>query len=258
MPWSWTSCSAWTSGGGAGQGLQGVGGNQNHQHAGQGFQGVNWPGSVRFVSAFVVSPSSHPLPLPYPATSLTLLAAGCPALLPIPHRARVDSAELAEALSTMEALAAGRATWPPLAPPAAPTAFAAVPPAVACRPTLARASPVAIAAARSASLGSDEGSSLTATARLAVAAPCELSDEDEELRVCAASTAPAEPLPWVTPSAYAAAAAAAVAEAAAEDASQRTAPPRRCKKRCSMEAGDLAAVRALLVSREGEAAACRA
>lgn len=159
----------------------------------------------------------------------------------------------------MEALAAGRAAWPPLGPPAAPTAFAAVPPAVACRPTLARASPVAIAAARSASLGSDEGSSLTAAARLAVAAPCELSDEDDELRVCAASTAPAQPLPWVTPSAFAAAAAAAVdAEAAAEDASQRTAPPRRCKKRCSMEAGDLAAVRALLVSREGEAAACRA
>lgn len=179
-------------------------------------------------------------------------------LFRLDFRARVDSAELAEALSTMEALAAGRATWPPLAPPAPPTAFAAVPPAVACRPTLARASPVAIAAARSASLGSDEGSSLTATARLAVAAPCELSDEDEELRVCAASTAPAEPLPWVTPSAYAAAAAAAVAEAAAEDASQRTAPPRRCKKRCSVEAGDLAAVRALLVSREGEAAACRA
>ncbi|PRW58377.1 cyclin-U4-1 [Chlorella sorokiniana] len=188
-------------------------------------------------------------------------------LFRLDFRARVDSAELAEALTTMEALAAARAgcaAWPPLAPVAAPApAFVAVPAAAACRPTLGRASPVAIAVARSASLGSDDGSSLTASARLAVAAPCELSDEDEELRACAASAAPAQPLPWVaaSASAYAAAAAAAAvaavvdAEAAAEDASQRTAPPRRSKKRCSLEAGELPGVRAMLVAREGEAAA---
>lgn len=177
----------------------------------------------------------------------------------------MDSAELAESLTTMEALAAGRAAWPPLAPAAAPAAaFAAVPPAAACRPALARASPVAIAAARSVSLGSDDGSALTA-ARLAVAAPCELSDEDEELRACAASSArtacaaPAQPLPWVAASdaaATAALAAAVDAEAAAEDTCERTAPPRRSKKRCSIEAGEAAAVRAMLV-REGEVA-CRA
>ncbi len=185
------------------------------------------------------------------------------------HRARVDSAELAEALTTMDALAAGRTHNLPLCGPVITQPYQPVSIVAACRPALARTSPVAIVAARSASLGSEEGSSLTAAARLAVAAPCELSDEDEELRACAASAAAApsaaaaQPLPWVAAApAYAAVAAAAAAaavhaEAAAEAASQRSQPPRPAKKRCSLEAGQVPAghaVHALLVAREGEAA----
>ncbi|KAI7841573.1 hypothetical protein COHA_004743 [Chlorella ohadii] len=152
------------------------------------------------------------------------------------YRARVDSAELAEALTTMDALAAGRTSHLPLGGPVITQPYQPLSIVAACRPALARTSPVAIAAARSASLGSEEGSSLTAAARLA-------------------------PLPWVAAPAYAAAAAAAAAavhaEAAAEAASQRSAPPRPAKKRCSLEAGQVPAghaVHALLVAREGEAA----
>ena len=123
---------------------------------------------------------------------------------------------------------------------------------------LDRASPVAVATARSQSLASDD-TAVTAAARLALAAPCELSDEDEELRASAASSAPAQPLPWAA-TAHAAAAALA-AEAAAEDAVEPTAPPRRSKKRCSLEAGGLPAMHALLAvhaaRQEGEAG-CRA
>lgn len=155
----------------------------------------------------------------------------------------------------MQALAswAGRPVQPALqrAAPVAPTA---------CRPALDRASPVAVAAARSQSLASDD-TAVTAAARLAVAAPCELSDEDEELRASAASSMPAQPLPWVaTAHAAAAAAAAVAAEAAAEDAVERTAPPRHSKKRCSLEAGGLPSMRALLAAhalQEAEAG-CRA
>ena len=177
----------------------------------------------------------------------------CPLLPPLACRARVDTAELAAALGEMQALAswAGRPVQPALLR-AAPAATAP------CRPALDRASPVAVATARSQSLASDD-TAVTAAARLALAAPCELSDEDEELRASAASSAPAQPLPWAA-TAHAAAAALA-AEAAAEDAVERTAPPRRSKKRCSLEAGGLPAMHALLAvhaaRQEGEAG-CRA
>lgn len=176
-------------------------------------------------------PRSHPS---------QLLTCCCCCDPPPACRARVDTAELAAALHEMGVLASGwaghsqllRAPTPLLAPAVCGALAPAAAPAVPEASEEASADTTASVAARLARASSNF--SWPAAAPAAAAAD---EEEADELRACAAS-APA--LPWVAASA-AAAMAAATAEAAAEDAAQRTAPPRRAKKRCSMEAQHAAA-----------------
>ncbi|KAL4430856.1 hypothetical protein ABPG75_006112 [Micractinium tetrahymenae] len=171
-------------------------------------------------------------------------------LFRLDFRARCALPELAAGLHDMQALAsghsvAGPAPAAPALPPlsAAEVEEAAAAAAAACAPAAAGsgchgAAPVPVPAAAaalvacrdSAAEGAEGEDSCSDATTVAALCPCPAYGGCEEDGP-AARAAPA-PLPWAS---TAAAAAVAAAEEA-EDAALRTAPPRRSKKRCSMEA----------------------